>query len=199
MRVSYYGALASGRHPLELPAPGPCACLPIFNSPVSSAATTIRPSPRQAPLLRPQGKSAMAVLPPPSTSMLCVGAFIFPTAWATVGRVPLQLRPHPNVVRHAYCTASFDAQELQDGVAPALADLVTDRDAPQFMEAVPEESAERTPAEVTLELLEWDRLSSMVAGLADTRRAREFYGSGLPVWHSQEESETLHREMEGAR
>jgi len=65
-------------------------------------------------------------------------------------------------------------------------------------EPTPEFPAEPDPEEVTLELLEWNRLSTMVAAQANTRRARELLELGLPLKHSREESEVLQREMEEA-
>lgn len=51
---------------------------------------------------------------------------------------------------------------------------------------------------VTLELLEWDRLSKQVASQADTTLGKEILEAGLPVRLSREESETLQIEMEEA-
>ena len=59
-------------------------------------------------------------------------------------------------------------------------------------------TAEVDPEAVTLDLLEWNRLSGQVASLAGTRHARDLLTEGLPVALSREESEVLHVEMEEA-
>lgn len=64
--------------------------------------------------------------------------------------------------------------------------------------APPAPPAEPDPEDVTLDLLEWDRLSAMVASQAGTRKARALLEAGLPVRHDREESELLQTEMEEA-
>ena len=67
--------------------------------------------------------------------------------------------------------ALADAQAVSDAVAP-----------PGEPEAP---GAERDPEDVTLELLEWERLSAIVASQAGTRKARELLEAGLPVRHDR--------------
>ena len=54
------------------------------------------------------------------------------------------------------------------------------------------------PTSVTLDLLEWGRLSAHVATLASTRAAKRILEHGLSVDHSFETAERLQREMEEA-
>ena len=68
-------------------------------------------------------------------------------------------------------------------------------DAAELPPAAPERV---DPENITLELLEWPRLSAMVAAQASTRRARELLEPGLPVPQSLTASELLHEEMEEA-
>jgi DNA mismatch repair protein MutS2 len=84
--------------------------------------------------------------------------------------------PAPRLRAHAACP-------LRRFASPLV--LLADEDGPN-------------PVDVTLELLEWQRLSSMVASMAGTRVGREAMEGGLPVHHDREESELLHRETEEA-
>ena len=77
----------------------------------------------------------------------------------------------------------------------ACAAAAIDSDVAEVPTAAPERI---DPENITLELLEWPRLSAMVAAQASTRRARELLAPGMPVPQSLSESELLHTEMEEA-
>lgn len=108
--------------------------------------------------------------------------------------LPLSCRMMPAsypVARH--CRSSVALEASTEDVATQEFDL-TLMPVPASIAA----PAERDPEEVTLELLEWDRLSTMVAAQANTRRAREELEGGLPLGGTREESEVLQKEMEEA-
>ena len=93
-------------------------------------------------------------------------------------------------------TVASPAAATSSASPPAAAAAAADEVAADAVSAPPPD--ETDPSVTTLELLEWPRLSAQVASLAGTRAAKEALAGGLPVDHSRETAEMLHREMEEA-
>ena len=94
-------------------------------------------------------------------------------------------------IRSAPIWLSLDATEIADAPPIPTVDAADDGTAPPAPEPV-------DPEKVTLDLLEWRRLSSMVAAQAGTRKAQTMLEDGLPVPANRAESEVLHQETEEA-
>ena len=104
-------------------------------------------------------------------------------------RSALRCRPAP-----VMASTAEGLEMMVEAAGPSSAD-----DGSAKAAAVPTTTAEvagADPEAVTLELLEWNRLSAQVASLASTRHGRDLIAEGLPVALSREESEVLHVEME---
>lgn len=120
------------------------------------------------------------------------------------GLAVLSLLSWPAVPRAPSKAASLRHVPWRHGMPRLLnaQDEIASVGSPPTSDAVPAarepEPRARDAMDITLDLLEWDRLSSAVATFASTRRTREELAGGLPVRLTRAESEVLQAEMEEA-